>query len=508
MNRGDDLMTAKMRILVIGAGVSGLTAIKACKEENFDVVCYEKTGEFGGLWRYHDSDVDGLPSVMKSTISNSSKEMSSFSDFPPSSSFPTYMHHSTVLKYLEMYAEHFGLLGHITYYQEVVELIPAEDYGTTGRWVVKIRDLHTNESREETFDGVMACIGHHAYPYTPSYSNMDLFSGRIMHSHTYKTFTGMEDKSVLVVGAGNSGADIAAEISNVAKKVYLSTRRGSWIFPRLFEKGKPMDICLYRRYKVLMPANYFAKDIEKTLTEKMDHKRFGIKPYHPVTSQHPTINDEIQAKLLTGMVTVKRDIKEFSETGVIFVDEEETTPIDVVIFATGYQVKFPFLSDDILRVGKNNKVFLYKNVFPPQLKHHTLGVIGLIQPSGSLFPIFEMQTRWFVALMAGKCRLPSTETMLQDVKKTEGFRVRNFVQSPRHSVEVAWLPYIDEIAEMFGAKPHMAALFVKDPKLFKACFFGPCLPYQFRLNGPHKWDGARDAILNYKDRMYEHLKTG
>lgn len=112
-------MATKKRILVIGAGVSGLTAIKACKEENLNVVCYEKTGEFGGLWRYHDSDLDGLPSVMKSTTSNTSKEMSAFSDFPPPPEFPTYMHHSAVLKYIEMYADHFDLLAHITYYQEV-----------------------------------------------------------------------------------------------------------------------------------------------------------------------------------------------------------------------------------------------------------------------------------------------------------------------------------------------------------------------------------------------------
>lgn len=115
-------MATKKRVLVIGAGVSGLTAIKACKEEGLDVVCYEKSGDFGGLWRYHDSNTDGVPSVMKSTISNTSKEMSSFSDFPPSSEFPSYLHHTLVMKYLEMYAEQFDLLSSITYFQEVGEI--------------------------------------------------------------------------------------------------------------------------------------------------------------------------------------------------------------------------------------------------------------------------------------------------------------------------------------------------------------------------------------------------
>ncbi|GIY63238.1 flavin-containing monooxygenase 5 [Caerostris extrusa] len=372
-------MSTKKRILVIGAGVSGLTAIKACKEENLDVVCYEKSGEFGGLWRYHENSDDRFPSIMKSTMSNTSKEMSAFSDFPPPSEFPTYLHHSTVLKYFEMYAENFDLLGSITYYQEVVEIIPSEDYGTTGKWLVKVRNTRTDESREEIFDGLMVCNGHHGYHYTPTYPNLALYSGKNLHSSRYKSNLGMEGRRVLIIGAGNSGVDIAAELANEKiqqcfQKVYLSSRRGVWIYPRLFDKSKPMDVSLHRRYNVtVLPSSYMEKKLEKSLNKKMDHKKFGIKPYHPVTSQTPTVSDEIQYKLLTGAVTAKKDVKEFSQNGVLFDGEEEITPIDVVIFATGFYIKFPFLTDDILRVGKNNKVLLYKNMFPPQLKHHTLG---------------------------------------------------------------------------------------------------------------------------------------
>ncbi|GFQ67662.1 dimethylaniline monooxygenase 5, partial [Trichonephila clavata] len=500
-------MGTKKRILVIGAGMSGLTAIKACKEENFEVVCYEKSGEFGGLWRYHESNSDNFPSVMKNTMSNTSKEMSAFSDFPPPSEFPTYLHHTLVLKYLEMYAEHFDLLGNISYYHEVVEVIPSEDYGTTGRWLVKVRDIHSDETAEEIFDGVMVCIGHHGHPFIPTYPNLDLFDGKTLHSVEYKSSTGMESQRVLVIGAGNSGCDIATELSTVAQKVYLSTRRGAWIYPRLFEKGKPLDISLSRRYKTLLPSSYVAKKLEKTLNKTMDHKRFGIKPYHSVASQHPTVNDEIQYKLLGGSIIPKKDVKEFSQNGVLFDGDEEMTPIDVVIFATGFSVKFPFLTDDILRVGKNNKVQLYKNMFPPQLKYHTLALITLIQPNGSLFPVAELQSRYFVALMLNKCHLPSTEKMLAYVRKTEGFRARNYVQSARHSLEMPWVQYLDDLAGEFGVKPNMAALLVKDPKLFWACFHGPFLPYQFRLNGPRKWNGAREAILTYKNRMYQHLRN-
>lgn len=85
--------------------------------------------------------------------------------------------------------------------------------------MVKVKDILSDECREETFDGIMACVGHHSYPYTPTYPNMDLFHGKILHSHSYKTFTGFEEQNILIVGAGNSGSDIATEVSNVAKKV-------------------------------------------------------------------------------------------------------------------------------------------------------------------------------------------------------------------------------------------------------------------------------------------------
>lgn len=90
-------MSAKKRICVIGAGASGLTAIKQCLDADFDVDCYEKTDVCGGLWRYHDDDVDGLASVMRSTVINSSKEMSAFSDFPPPDDYPNYMHNDKMV---------------------------------------------------------------------------------------------------------------------------------------------------------------------------------------------------------------------------------------------------------------------------------------------------------------------------------------------------------------------------------------------------------------------------
>ncbi|CAG2171887.1 unnamed protein product, partial [Oppiella nova] len=70
------------RIAIIGAGISGLCALKACREQDFDVTVFEKTDDICGLWQYRDEDVEGIASITRSTILNTSKEMTAFSDFP------------------------------------------------------------------------------------------------------------------------------------------------------------------------------------------------------------------------------------------------------------------------------------------------------------------------------------------------------------------------------------------------------------------------------------------
>lgn len=107
------------RVAIIGAGSAGLAAAKACKEDDIDYVCFERSGRIAGLWSYRDEDIDGMACVMKTTVINSSKEMSAFSDFPPPKEFPNYMHNRMMCRYFHMYAERFGLLDNIRYYQEV-----------------------------------------------------------------------------------------------------------------------------------------------------------------------------------------------------------------------------------------------------------------------------------------------------------------------------------------------------------------------------------------------------
>lgn len=211
----------KKQVAVIGAGTSGLMAIKSLKEEGFEPICFEKSSYYGGLWKYHEEDVDGVPSLMWSTSLNNSKEIGSISDFPPDPAFPNYMRHSDVMQMFSRYGKKFDLFRHIRYNQEVKSVRRAGDYSTTGRWTVITRDTKTGEDAEHVFDAVMVCAGHLSQPNIPNGVGMNSFRGDIIHTHSIKTFQDFSGKTVCVVGTGSSALDAAVEISHVAKQVRI-----------------------------------------------------------------------------------------------------------------------------------------------------------------------------------------------------------------------------------------------------------------------------------------------
>ncbi len=74
--------------------------------------------------------------------------------------------------------------------------------------------------------------------------------------------------------------------------------------------------------------------------------------------------------------------------------------IDAMILATGYDYQYRVLDESILNI-KDNDVDLYKYVFPPDLPHHTLAIIGHVQAIGAVIPIAEMQARWITRVFNG-----------------------------------------------------------------------------------------------------------
>jgi len=185
-------------------------------------------------------------------------------------------------------------------------------------------------------------------------------------------------------------------------------------------------------------------------------------------------------------------------------DEERVTPADLVCFATGYHINFPMLDKSVINVNhETNQVDLYKQIFIPTLKHpETLALMGVIQPNAALFSMYEMQGRWVAALVAGKCqKLPSKAQMLIDIAAATDARKKNYYTSPRTSIEVDWMSYMDDLATQLGVMPNIWSYLLSDPLLFERLMFGTLLAYHYRLEGNHEWDGARQAIMEADERI-------
>ncbi|XP_053398364.1 flavin-containing monooxygenase 5-like [Mercenaria mercenaria] len=185
------------RIAVIGAGASGLTAIKCCLDEGLEPVCFERDDYIGGLWHYTGEVEEGQACVMKSTVINTSKEMMCYSDFPIPGEYPMYMHNTCVDQYFHKYADKFDLKKYINFRTEVLSVKPASCHEETGKWEIETKARTSEDKETHEFDGVLVCTGHHAEKNVPEFPGLDKFKGKVTHTHEYKDFHGYEDKKVL-----------------------------------------------------------------------------------------------------------------------------------------------------------------------------------------------------------------------------------------------------------------------------------------------------------------------
>ncbi|NXA60910.1 FMO1 monooxygenase, partial [Mohoua ochrocephala] len=503
-----------MRVAVVGAGVSGLTATKCCLDEGLEPTCFEQSQDIGGVWRYTEHIEASRPSLYPSVISNTSKEMSAFSDFPFPEDFPVFLPNAQLLDYLRRYAEHFSLREHIKLGTTVVSIRKHPDFATTGQWNVVTEA--GGKQTSDVFDAVMVCSGNFSEPSLPLHCFPGTrFRGQYFHSRQYKHPDVFQGKRVLVVGMGNSGVDIAVEASRVAAKVTISTTRGSWLLGRVFEHGYPWDMVLNTRLMSLIktnlprPLSWWL--INYKLNQRFNHENYGLQPVKRYFL--PVLNDDLPSYILTGRITIKSGVKEFKDNSVVFHNCPEEEPVDTVVFCTGYNVSFPFLEESVLRV-ENKHASLYKYVFPTHLQKPTLAVLGLIKPFGGVMPVAEMQARWASRVFKGRganVSPPVSQNAAQTGHVLSLRRQRSLeISKLRSSLQILkteWLVYLDTLASFIGAKPSVLGLLCTDPWLALTVFFGPCSPYQYRLGGPGRWEGARQAILTQWDRVLKPTRT-
>ncbi|NP_001127523.1 dimethylaniline monooxygenase [N-oxide-forming] 4 [Pongo abelii] len=496
------------KVAVIGAGVSGLSSIKCCVDEDLEPTCFERSDDIGGLWKFTESSKDGMTRVYKSLVTNVCKEMSCYSDFPFHEDYPNFMNHEKFWDYLQEFAEHFDLLKYIQFKTTVHSVTKRPDFSETGQWDV-VTETEGKQNRA-VFDAVMVCTGHFLNPHLPleAFPGIHKFKGQILHSQEYKIPEGFQGKRVLVIGLGNTGGDIAVELSRTAAQVLLSTRTGTWVLGRSSDWGYPYNMMVTRRccsfIAQVLPSRFLNWIQERKLNKRFNHEDYGLSITKGKKAKF-IVNDELPNCILCGAITMKTSVIEFTETSAVFEDGTVEENIDVVIFTTGYTFSFPFFEEPLKSLC-TKKIFLYKQVFPLNLERATLAIICLIGLKGSILSGTELQARWVTRVFKGLCKIPPSQKLMMEATEKEQL-IKRGVFKDTSKDKFDYIAYMDDIAACIGTKPSIPLLFLKDPRLAWEVFFGPCTPYQYRLVGPGKWDGARNAILTQWDRTLKPLKT-
>jgi thioredoxin reductase len=236
--------------LVVGGGACGLVAAKELIEVGFDVTVIEKRDEIGGLWNFSSSET----SVCSETYATSSKDYLQYSDFPFEEGTPDFPHHTLYMKYLHQYVAHNNIRKHIKFGHSAKYVKKAD----CGGWLVNITGPAGD--KEQVFDRLVIATGLHQVPLYPEFPGLEKFEGITIHSSKFlpKNFEEMKGKRVVVIGAGESGADMVHGMVGHAKEVYLSMRKGQAITAqwRLERNGKVPADHEMQRAKTWLPRQF------------------------------------------------------------------------------------------------------------------------------------------------------------------------------------------------------------------------------------------------------------
>ncbi|CAO1649951.1 NAD(P)/FAD-dependent oxidoreductase [Salinibacterium sp. NYA9b] len=351
-------------IAIIGAGPSGLAAARALDKAGIHFVGFESANDVGGLW-----NIDNPRSTMyESAHLISSRTTTEFHELPMQTT-ADYPSHRELKKYFRAYSDRFDLGEKFLFNTTVDRLEPTDDDG----WNVTSTTAG-HEPRTERFDGVVLANGTLARPSIPQFDGE--FAGEIIHSSQYKKATMFAGKRVLVVGAGNSGCDIAVDAVHHADSIDLSVRRGYYFVPRyLF--GKPADTLNQGRPLPARLKQFVDKRVLRAFTG--DPVKFGFpKPDYRIYESHPIVNTLVLGYLGQGDLRVVPAPERFDGNTVHFSDGTEAD-YDLIVLATGYTLAYPFVGREHLN-WSSDAPELYLNIFPPSF--NGLYVMGMIEASG------------------------------------------------------------------------------------------------------------------------------
>ena len=459
-------------VVIVGAGLSGLLACKYMKAAGLSCVVLEASDDIGGVWKYRETP-NGKGGVTFSTVSTSSKTVNEFSDFPMPDDYPPFQRHTQVLSYLNDLADHFNLRQAILLNREVTKIDKTGEMWTT------------QDSAGESFQSrkLIICSGMHQFP-NKYYEQDECYSDAtlsMMHSSDYKRLTDEYfGKDVVIMGGGETGSDLAVELTHAANSVTMCVPHGQWLFPAV----TPVHVRTNSARHATMVSDTFSSRFRRlvdppfaTFESHLDTKahftsrtfeKWGGKNGHgipewendaPYYGQFFNKNANVVQLVHRGMIEPKRAIRSVTGDMVEFCDGSKKRA-DLIIFCSGYITRFPFFADEKYGGAINDRFkFVVDNDDP------SLAFIGFTRPLvGSFMGLSEMQSLFVSKLFSGQLTLPEKPVRDEAIAQEKLFQALIF-SGTTNRIEglVNFQSYMDDLATMVGVRPDYWKLFLKSP---------------------------------------------
>jgi putative flavoprotein involved in K+ transport len=306
----------RLDVAIVGAGASGLAAAAALRRRGLDPVAFDGDERIGGTWaRRYDR-----------LCLHTARAFSGLPYHRLPRQLPRYVPKDDYADYLAAYAARLGLrlrLGH-----RVERIVPA-DGGPD--WRLEMAGT-TCRAR-----AVVVATGKYRVPRTPRWPGVDAFQGTVLHSSAYRRGHAFAGRRALVVGMGNSGAEIAVDlVEGGAARVAIAVRTPPPIVLRDM-LGVPIQVLGI----LLTPLPPTPVDRVGALLRRLsvgDLRAHGLAPaaWGPFTARRPPVIDVgFLAQLRAGRIAVRPAVVRFTADGVTFADGQRE-PFDVVVAATGF----------------------------------------------------------------------------------------------------------------------------------------------------------------------------
>ncbi|RDV27957.1 hypothetical protein DXV75_03025 [Alteromonas aestuariivivens] len=474
------------KVVVVGAGLSGLVTVKELLEEGHEVVCYEQNSDIGGVF----SERNTYDSV-ELTVSNYYMAYSDFMPFDEDIKFWTRREYK---EYLDRYAKNFGLLEKINFNSKLLNIKKQ-----SGCYQLTFQDNKGNVTTESC-EHVCICSGQFQKPNIPDICGLDSFGGISMHSSEYINAAKCENlkgKRILFLGMGESSADIVTELAEIAGRALLSIRKPHSFSSKTVGDNKPIDM-FQTRYWHSLPAKTKANKVrniwKKVLANPSCTGAKAIMAKHMI--EGPDEPGSVVTKTGRIFEAAAKNL-EIDVGGIERIDGDTVTfcsgrteQFDAIVFCTGFKIHLPFLNED---EHFHDIRDCYLQMFSPIVRTR-LVFIGFARPQqGGVPAIAELQARYYAKVLSGTLSLPdnTSELALQDKLRWQ----REFYESPNVVGLVNGLRFNERIAELLGCRIQPPSLLFS-PRQFFVYWFHHVWPCQYRVVGPGATPLAREMWLS------------